>query len=188
MLLQQAQDGDHEAFRTLMENHERLVFRLVLRMLGCDPHTAADVTQEVFLRAFRSIRAFDGRALFRTWLHKITMNLCITEHRKRKALKRDRKTLSLDGVATDVDRPSLDPVAAEPGPLEKVHHQDIGEAVAAAVQKLPDEFRQCVLLRDMNGMSYEEIAEILDLVPGTVRSRIHRGRVLLQQKLSEFRP
>ena len=107
--LRRAQQGDQDAFRWLLETNERRVFGLVIRMLGCDRHTAADISQEVFLRAFRSLESFDGRALFRTWLHKITMNLCITEYRKRKALKRDRPTFSIDAPVKGYDDLRFDP-------------------------------------------------------------------------------
>jgi len=186
--LRGAQAGDEDAFRWLMETHQKRVFRLVIRMLGCDRHTAADISQEVFLRAFRAIDSFDGRSLFGTWLHKITMNLCISEFRRRKALKRDRPTYSLDAPVAGQDDASIDPVTHEAGPEDLAYHKDVASAVKAAVQRLPEEFRECVLLRDMQGMSYEEIASILDLQPGTVRSRIHRGRLILQKLLKEFTP
>ncbi len=186
--LRRAQQGDQEAFRWLLETNERRVFGLVMRMLGCDRHTAADISQEVFLRAFRSIGSFDGRALFRTWLHKITMNLCITEYRKRRALKRDRPTLSIDAPIPGHDDLRADPASRDVGPMERVHHMDIHRAVQAAMEQLPDEFRDCVVLRDMQGLAYEEICEVLDLLPGTVRSRIHRGRLILQRLLKEYAP
>lgn len=186
--LRRAQQGDQDAFRWLLETNERRVFGLVIRMLGCDRHTAADISQEVFLRAFRSIGSFDGRALFRTWLHKITMNLCITEYRKRRALKRDRPTFSIDAPVQGNDDLRSDPESRDVGPVDSVYHKDVAAAVAVAVQKLPEEFRECVLLRDMQGLSYEEICEVLDLVPGTVRSRIHRGRLILQRLLKEYAP
>ncbi len=186
--LQRAQQGDQDAFRWLLETNERRVFGLVIRMLGCDRHTAADISQEVFLRAFRSIESFDGRALFRTWLHKITMNLCITEYRKRKALKRDRPTFSIDAPVQGYDDFRIDPESHDVDPADSVYHKDVAVAVEAAIQKLPDEFRECVLLRDMQGLSYEEICDVLDLVPGTVRSRIHRGRLILQRLLKEYTP
>ena len=186
--LRRAQQGDEEAFRWLLEANERRVFGLVIRMLGCDRHAAADISQEVFLRAFRAIKSFDGRALFSTWLHKITMNLCITEYRKRRALKRDRPTLSIDAPVKGYDDLHIDLASPEVDPSDRIHHQDFAVAVQAAIQKLPEEFRQCVLLRDMQGLSYEQICEVLDLAPGTVRSRIHRGRLILQRLLKEYAP
>jgi RNA polymerase sigma-70 factor (ECF subfamily) len=186
--LRRAQEGDEDAFRWLLEANERRVYGLVKRMLGCDLHTAADISQEVFLRAFRAIKTFDGRALFSTWIHKITMNLCITEYRKRKALKRDRPTYSIDAPVRGHDNLRAEPPSHEVDPSDRLHHKDIASAVQAAIERLPEEFRECVLLRDMQGLSYEEICDVLDLVPGTVRSRIHRGRLILQRMLREFTP
>jgi RNA polymerase sigma-70 factor (ECF subfamily) len=186
--LRRAQQGDQDACTWLMETHQKRVFNLVIRMLGCDRHTAADISQDVFLRAFRSIQSFDGQALFSTWLHKITMNLCISEYRRRRALKRDRPTLSIDAPLAGTDDLYIDPPARDRDPADQVHHRDIRSAVRAAIARLPEEFRECVLLRDMQGLSYEEIADVLDLPPGTVRSRIHRGRLLLQALLSDYMP
>ena len=186
--LRRAQQGDQDAFRWLLETNQRKVFGLAIRTLGCDRHTAADISQEVFLRAFRSIKTFDGRALFSTWLYKITMNLCITEFRKRRTLKRGRPTRSIDVPIAGYEDLSLEPTSREVDPAESVHHKDIATAVQEAVQKLPEDFRSCVVLRDMKGLSYEEICEILDLPAGTVRSRIHRGRVILQRLLKEYTP
>ena len=186
--LRRAQEGDQDAFRWLLETNQRKVFGLVIRTLGCDRHTAADISQEVFLRAFRSIKTFDGRALFSTWLYKITMNLCITEFRKRRALKRGRPTKSIDAPIAGYEDLSLELESREVDPAERVHHKDIAAAVQEAVSRLPEDFRSCVVLRDMKGLSYEEICEILDLPAGTVRSRIHRGRVILQRLLKEFTP
>ena len=186
--LRRAQEGDEDAFRWLMETHQKQVFRLAMRMLGCDRDTAADISQEVFLRAFRGIEGFDGRrALFGTWLQKITMNLCISEYRRRKTLKRDRPTYSLDAPIQGREM-SIELVSDAAGPQDRAHGSDLALAVKAAIQQLPLEYRECVLLRDMQGMSYEEVAETLDLVPGTVRSRIHRGRLILQKLLKEFTP
>ncbi len=183
-----AQRGDQEAFRTLVETCQDKVFRLVIRVLNCDRSTAEDLSQEVFLRVYRGLGRFDGRAQFNTWLHTIAMNVCISEYRKRRAQKRDRRTLSLDSPVGGDDGPSIDPPAAARGPGEHAHHREFLEEVREAVGKLPDEFRDAVLLRDMQDMSYEEISEVLGVPPGTVRSRIHRGRLILQEKLKGFVP
>jgi RNA polymerase sigma-70 factor (ECF subfamily) len=187
-LVRRAQDGDGEAFRSLVERHERRVFGLVLRVLHCDREFARDVSQEVFIRAYRGLAGFDPVARFTTWLHTIALNYCITEYRKKKALKRARRTLSIDAPLDGTDDLHIEPVARTPQPHDGVHHKDIAAAVRAAVAELPDEFQQAVLLRDLQGLSYEEIGDVLGIPPGTVRSRIHRGRLILQEKLKEFRP
>ena len=157
-------------------------------MLRCDRDTAADLSQEVFLRVHRGLRSFDGRAKFTTWLHKIAMNVCISQHRHRRALKRNRRTFSLDAPIPGTDDLLSEPAASGAGPSDRAHHKEIAVAVRAAVHDLPEDFRQAVLLRDLQGLAYEEIGEILGVPPGTVRSRIHRGRLILQERLQEYRP
>ncbi len=183
-----ARAGDRDAFRALVERYQHRLFRYLLRQHRCDPETAADLTQEVLLRMYRGFASYDPRARLSTWIYKIATNVVISEHRHRKALKRDRWTFSLDAPSPDGDERSYDPEDAAPRPEESAHHAEIGAAVRAAIAALPDEFRQTVLLRDLQGLSYEEIAEVVGIPPGTVRSRIHRGRLLLQQALEEYRP
>lgn len=187
-LVARAQQGDHEAFRGLVERHERKVFGLVMRVLHCDREFARDVCQEVFVRAYRGLVGFDPIARFSTWLHTVALNYCITEYRKSRALKRARRTLSIDAPIAGTEDLTIEPVARGPQPHDGVHHREIAAAVREAVQELPEEFKHAVLLRDLQGLSYEEIAEVLNVPPGTVRSRIHRGRLLLQERLREFRP
>jgi RNA polymerase sigma-70 factor (ECF subfamily) len=187
-ILDRARSGDRDAFAAIVERHQQYVYRLVIRMLRCDRENAADLAQEVFLRVYRGLGSFDGRARFSTWVHKITMNVVISDVRRRRAGKRGRWTFSLDVPIAGTDDLCIEPQERGPAPEERVYHGEIARAVRAAVDTLPDEFREAVLLRDLQDLSYEEIGEILDLPPGTVRSRIHRGRLLLQHKLRQFRP
>lgn len=185
-VLQRAQAGDRDAFRSLVEGFQNKVFRLVIRVLKCDRQMAEDLCQEVFLRVHRGLHGFDGQARFGTWLHTIAMNVAISEYRKRRALKRNRATVSLDAPIQGTDDLGIDPPAQAVDPGERAHQREFLARVRACVQELPDEFRQAVVLRDMQGMSYEEVSEVLGVPAGTVRSRIHRGRLLLQQKLKGF--
>lgn len=187
-LLEKAQRGDRDAFRDLLESHQDRVFRFVTRMLRCDRDTAADLAQEVFLRVWKGMASFDGRARFTTWLHRICLNLCISEQRRKKAKKRGKWTFSLDEPVRGTEDLHIDPVARAHGPDIATDQRDFASAVRVAISELPDEFRDAVTLRDLQDLDYEEIAEILDVPPGTVRSRIHRGRLLLQVKLERFRP
>jgi RNA polymerase sigma-70 factor (ECF subfamily) len=187
-LVQRARAGDADAFRGLVERHERKVYGLVMRVLHCDREFARDVCQEVFVRVHRGLLAFEPVARFSTWLHTVTLNHCISEYRKSKALKRSRRTVSLDAPVAGTDDLRIEPVARGLQPADGVHQRDFAAAVREAVHALPEEFRHAVLLRDLQGLSYEEIGEILHVPPGTVRSRIHRGRLILQEQLREFRP
>ncbi len=183
-----AQRGDPHAFGELVEMFQGRVLRVMGAVLRCDRGTAEDLAQEVFLRVYRGLSSFDGEVRFAAWLHRISMNVAISEHRRRKAQKRDRRTLSIDAPVQGTDDLYLTPEGREHDPADNVHRGEVLAEVRRCVHELPDEYREAVILRDMESLSYEEIAEALDLAPGTVRSRIHRGRLLLQQKLKEFRP
>lgn len=185
-ILVRAQRGDRDAFRQLVENTQDMVFALVTRWLRCDRDTAADVSQDIYLRVFRGLNDFDGRARFTTWLHKITTNACISAQRHRKALKRGRTTLSIDAPIDGTDDLHIEPEARVRDPGEQVHQREFVAAAHAAIHELPEEFKSAVILRDLQDLSYEEIGAILGIPPGTVRSRIHRGRLLLQEKLGGF--
>jgi RNA polymerase sigma-70 factor (ECF subfamily) len=186
--VERAMRGDHDAFRVLVERHQNRIYGFILRMLRCDRDTAADLTQDVFLRVFRGIATFDGSARFVAWMHRIATNVCISEYRRQRAGKRGRPTLSLDAPIAGTDDLRLEPAGHEPDPSRNAHDHHARRAVEAAIAELPEEFRHAVLLRDLQGLSYEEIGELLGVPPGTVRSRIHRGRSILQQRLEEFRP
>jgi RNA polymerase sigma-70 factor (ECF subfamily) len=181
-----ARAGDPDACRELVERHQDRIFRLALRVLRCDRATAEDMCQEVFLRAFRALGRFDGAVKFGTWLHTITMNACISEFRKLRTLKRDRATVSIDEPLRGTEDLRLEPPSKEVDPGARADQKEFAASVRMAVHELPEEFRHAVLLRDMQGLAYEEIGAILGVPPGTVRSRIHRGRLILQEKLRGF--
>ncbi len=183
-----AQRGDLDAFRTLLEMFQDRVMRVMSSVLHCDRATAEDLAQEVFLRVHKGLPGFDGQVRFAAWLHTIAMNVAISEYRRRRAQKRNRRTFSIDVPVQGTDDLYLSPEGREVDPGERAHQQDFLAKVRACVQQLPDEFRAAVVLRDMESLSYEEIAMALDLPIGTVRSRIHRGRLLLQDMLRGFAP
>jgi RNA polymerase sigma-70 factor, ECF subfamily len=142
----------------------------------------------VFLRVHRGLPRFEGDLRFVAWLHTIASNVAISEYRRRKAQKRDARLVSIDQPVAGTDDLYLAPTGREPDPARAAVQHEFLARVRSAVQDLPADFRLCVVLRDMEQLSYEEIAEALELPVGTVRSRIHRGRLLLQQALEEFRP
>jgi RNA polymerase sigma-70 factor (ECF subfamily) len=181
-----AQRGDVEAFRGLIEAYQDRIFRVVTSVLHCDRATAEDLCQEVFLRVHKGLPGFDGSARLTAWVHTIATNVAITEYRRRRTQKRNRRTLSLDAPVAGTDDLFLDPAGRERDPGDRAHQQEFVERVRNCVRELPDEFRVAVVMRDMEGLSYEEIAVTLDLPPGTVRSRIHRGRLQLQEMLKGF--
>lgn len=181
-----AQRGDMDAFRTLLEMFQDRVMRVMTSVLRCDRAMAEDLSQEVFLRVHKGLPTFDGQVRFVTWLHTIAMNVAISEYRRRRAKKRDRHTLSIDAPVRGTDDLYITPTGREVDPGEKAHQHEFLARVRECVQQLPDEYRDAVVLRDMESLSYEEIAQVLQLPLGTVRSRIHRGRLQLQVMLQEF--
>lgn len=183
-----AQQGDLDAFRILLEMFQDRVMRVMTSVLHCDRAMCEDLCQEVFLRVHKGLPRFDGQVRFAAWLHTISMNVAISEYRRRRAQKRDRRTLSIDAPIAGTDDLFLQPQGREVEPSERAHQHEFLARVRECVRNLPDEFREAVVLRDLESMSYEEIAAALELPAGTVRSRIHRGRLMLQDMLREFEP
>ncbi len=186
-LVGRAQAGDREAFDTLLLRHQDTIFNAVLKLVG-DHHRALDVAQEVFLRAFRALGRFKGDSAFSTWLYRIALNLCATERaRRRRPL--EARMLSLDAPSPadgDGRRPDLEPEdrrGSNPG--DDVMSVECHEHVQRAIDSLEEEFRSVVVLRDLCDLSYEEMAEILGCPIGTVRSRLHRARLRLEEALRD---
>lgn len=186
-VVRRAQDGDGDAFRVLVERYQDHVFRLAMRILKCDRSQAEDLCQEIFMRAWRGLPRFDLGVRFPVWLHTIAMNTTITEYRSRRTIKRGRhREVSIDAPLAGTDDLYLQPPSREVDPAARADQSEFAAAAREAMQRLPDEFRDAVVLRDQQGLGYEEIAEVLGIPKGTVRSRIHRGRVLLQEMLEGF--
>jgi RNA polymerase sigma-70 factor (ECF subfamily) len=180
-LVRRALDGDLDAFNALVELHQRTVFNMCLRMLGSGP-AAEDATQEAFLSAYRGLRTFRGTA-FRPWLMRIAANACTDELRRRGR----RPAISLDaplpGTSDHIDVPDV--VA---GPELSALRAEQSSVVQAALLRLPTDQRQAVVLCDIQGFAYEEIAVAMRSSVGTVKSRIARGRQKLRRELSSMRP
>ena len=166
-LIRRAQRGDGEAFRQLVEAYQTQVYRLALRM--CGESAADDVTQEAFLAAWRALPDFRGDCRFSTWLYRLTTNAGIDWLRRE---KRYRSTDDVTELELPDDAPSLQ---------EQAEQSETQSAVRRALSRLSEEHRQVLLLRELQGMSYEEIAGALDLDLGTVKSRIARAREKLRK-------
>ena len=141
------------------------------------PEDAEDITQEVFLRAWRSIEEFRGDSGFSTWLFRITMNLCVDHARHKHA---QPQTQPLVMGEEESERPLPD---TAPTPEEHLDNSELGRELAAALDEVSEEHRRIVLLRDVSGMSYTEIAEVLEISEGTVKSRLSRARIALRKVL-----
>jgi RNA polymerase sigma factor (sigma-70 family) len=160
----------------IVREHGPRVYRLAYRLTG-NPHDAEDLTQDVFVRVFRSLHRFQP-GTFEGWLHRITTNLFLDGARRKQKIR-------FDGLADG----SADRLAsAWPTPSEQLSDADLDHDVAAALAALSPEFRAAVVLCDVEGLSYEEIAAVLDVKIGTVRSRIHRGRAQLRVALAHRHP
>ena len=165
--------GDTDRFEELVHANEKGILNYCLRMLG-NEQDALDASQEAFLKAYRGLAGFRGVSRFSTWLYRLADNVCLDMLRARPK----SPTLSAD------DEESVlylkDPA---PSAQEGLERSELRASVAKVLQGLPDDFREVVVLRDVNGLSYEEIAEITLLEPGTVKSRIFRGRKKLAEAL-----
>ena len=175
-ILARARRGELDAFEELVRQYEKRVYAVALRSSG-SPEDAADITQEVFLRAWRSIESFRGDSGFSTWLFRITMNLCVDHARHKNA---QPQTQPLVVGEEDAERPIPDPA---PTPEEHLENSELGRELAAALDEVSEEHRRIVLLRDVSGLSYTEIAEVLEISEGTVKSRLSRARIALRTVL-----
>lgn len=163
-------------WQTIVEQHSDRVYRLALRLTG-NRHDAEDLTQEVFVRVFRSLHTYTP-GTFEGWLHRITTNLFLDQARRKQRIRFD--ALSDERAA----RLASTAAAPEAAYTDRTFDDDVEAALAA----LPPDFRAAVVLCDIEGLSYEEIAEILGAKLGTVRSRIHRGRAMLRTALAHRAP
>ncbi len=178
-LIERAGRGDAAAFDELVVRHQDRVFNLAFRLLS-SREDALDVAQEVFLTVYRQLANFEQRAQFSTWLHRVTVNRCRDELRRRATVKHTRPA-SLD--AARADQASYDPVSPAASPTEQLVTAETRDLVLAAIDQLPDEAREILVLRDIQDLAYEEIADVLDVPVGTVRSRLSRARALLRDKI-----
>ena len=168
--------GDVGTWEEIVEQHSARVFRLAYRLTG-NQHDAEDLTQEVFIRVFRSLDSFKPGS-FEGWIHRITTNLFLDRVRRKSKFRFDRFG---DGAEERL-------TAADPSPERVWSDATLDADVEAALASLPDEFRVAVVLCDIEGLSYEEIADVLGVKLGTVRSRIHRGRKQVRVALEHRAP
>ena len=172
-LIRRAASGDDSAFEQLMLAQQKQVYNLCLRMSG-NPEDAFDLSQEAFLRAWRALAQYQFEAEFSTWLFRLTRNVCIDFLRKQKRQPTVPLETEQDGETLELPLPD-----SAPGPEELTLHDEKRRVLAEAMQALPEEQREILILR------YERIAEILDLQLGTVKSRLARARMQLKKILAD---
>ena len=179
-LIIKAKRGDIEAFEQLIEIYQKKVFNIALRMIG-NYEDANDMAQEVFIRVFRSLKDFKEQSTFSTWIYRITTNVCLDEIRKRK----NKKVVYIDeDVKNDDGEIKRQVESDDPTPELVAEKNYVKQVVNEAINMLSEEHRTVIVLRDIQGFSYEEIAKITKCPEGTVKSRINRARHALKDILS----
>ncbi|NYF78008.1 RNA polymerase sigma-70 factor (ECF subfamily) [Granulicella arctica] len=175
--------GSEQAFALLIAQYHQPLYSLIARSIQ-DPADAADITQEVFIKVFRSIRGFHGEASLRTWLYRIALHEA--SNQRRWWSRHKRQEITIDSSANEHDEegemPLLRATLADgrESPFDHAVQKQVRERVESALQQLPEVYRTVVILREIEGFAYEEIAEILDVNLGTVKSRLTRGRAALR--------
>ncbi|MBI1808553.1 MAG: sigma-70 family RNA polymerase sigma factor [Gemmatimonadetes bacterium] len=181
-----AQRGREDAFRELVRRYERPVFSLIFRMVR-DTATTEDLAQDAFIKVLNHLDKYRPEFKFSSWLFKIANNVAIDFLRRRQL-----DTVSMDGsphaqTAADVEATSFDVSSQDESPLDRMEAKELGSAIERAIAQLRPEYRSCILLRHVEGRSYEEIAATLDLPLGTVKTYIHRARHQLRDALEHLR-
>ncbi|CUS79275.1 RNA polymerase, sigma-24 subunit, RpoE [Candidatus Kryptonium thompsonii] len=177
-IVQLAKDGDEKAFEFIVKKYQNKVANLIFKIIG-DASIVEDLTQEVFLRVIESLKEYKfGSALY-TWIYRITVNICIDEIRRRQR----SRAYSLSDVLSQ--NPKAEPSHSH---VEKtVEQKEMREIIEEAISKLPPEYKTALILREFEDLPYEEIARVLKIRVGTVKSRIFRARKLLAEHLKEYK-
>ena len=179
-LVTRAKAGDDSAFAQLMRDNEKRIYNLTLRMTG-NAEDAMDLAQEAFLNAWRGLKFFKGDSAFSTWVYRLASNACI-DHLRRQKRRQDISVL----MPVNEEDDSIPDIPDERFlPEQELERQEARSAVAEGLKQLSDEHRQVLVMREINGLSYQEIGDILDLEAGTVKSRIARARNSLRKILVE---
>ncbi len=177
--------GSEEAYAWLIGEFHQPIYSLVYRMVN-DPSDAADTTQEVFLKVFRGMKHFHGESSLKTWMYRIALHEAA--NRRRWWFRHKAHETSIEPVETGDCEFSGEDRLVDRGesPFEKFAHEEVRTAVAEALHNVPEPYQTAVILRDLEDMSYDEIAEVLQISLGTVKSRITRGRQALRMRLSGY--
>ncbi|MFI5234261.1 MAG: sigma-70 family RNA polymerase sigma factor [Gemmatimonadales bacterium] len=181
-----ARRGSEAAYRELLRRYERPIFSLIYRMVR-DRELAEDLAQETFVKALNALDSYRPEYKFSSWIFKIANNVAIDQLRRR-----ELDTLSLDGAPGAETPDAIEATALQIGskgesPLEELEARELGSAIERAIGKLRPEYRSCILLRHVEGRAYEEIAEMLELPLGTVKTYIHRARNELRGHLADLK-
>jgi RNA polymerase sigma-70 factor (ECF subfamily) len=177
-LIERCLAGDQVAWEEIVRLHRRKVFNIAYKFVG-KHDLAEDLTQDIFLKLYRSLDTFDRRANFQTWLISVSRNLCIDHYR---SVRKERETIN-----RDVDASTLSPVSRDRSAYAQLELRDRVQLLRAALDMLPPTLRTAVLMRDIQELTYQEIADRLNVPEGTVKSRINRGRTELARQIQRLR-
>jgi RNA polymerase sigma-70 factor (ECF subfamily) len=185
-LVERVRTGDQRAFRLLVERYQRKVYGVALGMLR-DKEEARDVAQEAFVKVYKYLEHFKGDASFYTWLYRITVNVCIDVLR-RKGSRGNEQVEFDESVKMDIAEANLGSLGTRLGtnPQKSALRKELAERITAAVNQLPEAHRKILLLREVEGMSYEDLARTLEIPKGTVMSRLFHARLKMQKILNEY--
>lgn len=186
-LVQRVRTGDQRAFKLLVERYQRKVYAVALGMLK-DKEEARDVAQEAFVKVYKYLDHFKGDASFSTWLYRITVNICIDVLRRKGATRGDDHVEFDESVRMDVAEANIGALGTRLGtnPQKSALRRELADRIVSAIQQIPEAHRTILLLREVEGMSYEDLARTLKIPKGTVMSRLFHARLKMQKILSEY--
>jgi len=180
-LVRRAQAGNSEAFEELVRRYERKVYNIAYRLLG-NEQDASEALQDAFLRAYRFLSKFQFKSSFYTWLYRIATNVSLSKLRGRERVE----TVSLDQTVGDSGEVALEIPDYKYAPERLMQQRELRQALQDAVDELPEDYRSVVVLRDLEDLSNEEVSKVLKLSVAAVKSRLHRGRLVLREKLAKY--
>jgi len=185
-LVQRVKSGDQRAFRALVERYQRKVYSVALGMVK-DKEEARDVSQEAFVKVYRYLEHFKGDSSFYTWLYRITVNICIDALRRRGPHPGGHVEFD-EAVARDLTEANIGALGSRLGtnPQKAALRKELAQKIQEALQEVPEKHRAILLLREIEGMSYEDLAQTLEIPKGTVMSRLFHARAKVQKILSEY--
>jgi len=184
-LVEQLKAGSEEAFAWLISRYQQPLYSLIYRVLP-NPGDAADITQEVFVKIFRGIARFHGEASLKTWIYRIALHEALNQ--RRWWSRHQRREVAMEGAEDPEQYVAPLELLTDPqeSPFDAAAHAEIAARVESALRRVPEPYRTVVVLRDIEGFGYEEIAEILKTNLGTIKSRLMRGRAHLKSRLAPF--
>ncbi|HYV47371.1 MAG TPA: sigma-70 family RNA polymerase sigma factor [Myxococcaceae bacterium] len=185
-LVKRVKTGDQRAFKLLVERYQRKIYAVALGMVK-DKEEALDVSQEAFVKVYKYLDHFKGDSSFYTWLYRITVNICIDALRKKQALRGEQVELD-EAVKMDTAEANIGALGSRLGtnPQKSALRKELAEKIQQALETVPEKHRAILLLREVEGMSYEDLSRTLQIPKGTVMSRLFHARTKVQKILSEY--